>query len=122
IAAANGLLPSMSTFLCGIGLAVPPHTMTQEQALDLARGVNCQNEQQQRLATTLYKKSGVFNRHTSLPHELGYDWLRANAAGGASFGPSTGRRMELFAELAPLLAKSASEKALAAATTRAHQI
>ncbi|HEY2412860.1 MAG TPA: type III polyketide synthase [Pirellulaceae bacterium] len=116
----------MSTFVRGIGLAVPPHTMTQQQALELARGVNCRSEQQQRLATTLYRKSGVLNRHTSLPYELGYEWLRSNptneSAAGPQRGPSTGQRMELFAELAPLLAKSASAKALAAAATPADEI
>ena len=69
----------MSMFIRGMGLAVPPHTMTQQQAIELARGVNCQTEQQERMLSVLYRKSGVQNRHTSLPYETGFEWLRAGA-------------------------------------------
>lgn len=117
----------MSMFIRGMGLAVPPHTMTQQQAIELARGVNCQTEQQERMLSVLYRKSGVLNRHTSLPYETGFEWLRAGAAENATspsqtLGPTTGERMRLFAELAPALALTASRNALQASAVQPHEI
>jgi predicted naringenin-chalcone synthase len=117
----------MSMFIRGMGLAVPPHTMSQQQAIELARGVNCQTEQQERMLSVLYRKSGVLHRHTSLPYETGFEWLRAGTSDNPTspsqnLGPTTGERMQLFAELAPELALSASRNALHSSGTTPDEI
>jgi len=108
----------MSMMIRGIGLAVPPHTMSQEQAAELASTVICRTEQQQRLLTALYRKAGIENRHSVLPYTTALQWLPDSPTGKqadrpATLGPTTSVRMKYFAEHAPPLAKQAAEAALA---------
>ncbi len=101
----------------GIGLAVPPHTMTQEQAADLASTVICRTEQQQRVLTALYRKAGVENRHSVLPYQTALQYLPDSPTGKQAdrpktLGPTTALRMQYFAEHAPPLARQAAASAL----------
>src|SRR4029078_5476682 len=97
------MVSSMSMLIRGIGLAVPPHDMTQEQAAELAREVICRTEQQQRVLTALYRKAGVQGRHSVLPYRLARNWLPDSPSGKQedrpmTFGPSTAERMRYYAE------------------------
>src|SRR5438094_8445595 len=107
----------MSMTIRGIGLAVPPHEMTQEQAAELASTVICRTEQQQRVLTALYRKAGIESRHSVLPYTTALQWLPESPTGKqqdrpTTLGPSTAVRMQYFAEHAPPLANSAATAAL----------
>src|SRR5207247_1728423 len=102
-AGGKGVLPRMTVLLRGIGLAVPPHTMSQEQAAELARTVICRTDQQQRVLTALYRKAGIENRHSVLPYTTALNWLPESPTGKqedrpATLGPTTAERMRYFAE------------------------
>jgi predicted naringenin-chalcone synthase len=110
----------MNVSIHGIGLALPPHTMTQDEAAELARTVICRNEQEQRVLTTLYRKAGVAFRHTVLPYAKALEWLPDTPTGmhedrPVTLGPTTAERMRFFAEQVPPLATQAAKSALAAA-------
>ncbi len=107
----------MSVVLRSIGVATPPHTMTQEQAAELARTVICRTEQQQRVLTALYRKAGIENRHSVLPYVTALNWLPDSPTGKdedrpATLGPSTAERMRFFSQFAPPLAREAASTAL----------
>ena len=108
----------MNFAIRGLGTAVPPHTMSQQEATDLAHEVICRTEQQQRLLSVLYRKAGVENRYTALPHQIAKNWLPAKATESdepticETLGPTTAERMQFFAEHAPPLALRAAEQAL----------
>jgi len=111
----------------GIGLATAPHTMTQDEAAELACEVICRTEQQQRVLTALYRKSGVDQRHTVLPHTLARRWLPDWPAADwknrpTTLGPTTAERMKYFSELAPPLARRAALAALADACAQPAEI
>lgn len=104
--------------ILGLGTAVPSHTMSQEESAALARTVICRTEQQERVLTGLYRKAGVSNRFTAVPHQRALEWLpQAESTDTvaplpAIRGPTTGERMQLFAEHALPLARQAAERAL----------
>ena len=60
--------------LLGIGTSCPPNTMSQADALKMFTDIVCEDERQKRLAQALYRKSGVKNRHTIIPHRAAYTW------------------------------------------------
>jgi predicted naringenin-chalcone synthase len=111
----------MSFVIHGIGTAVPPETMSQDEAAALAHRVICRNEQEQRLLSVLYRKAGVENRNTALPHRIALSWLPQgtdqpqDAIGSSTRGPTTQERMQFFAEHAPPLAIAAAGQALSEA-------
>ena len=109
----------MSFSLLGLGTALPQHTMSQAEATELATQVCCQNEEQARLLKVLYRRAGVTNRHTCVPHRIALDWggHDSNSAlqpvqSVTALGPSTLQRMQLYREHAIPLACEASERAL----------
>ncbi len=117
----------MSILIRGIGLAVPQHTMTQEQAAELAGTVICRTEQQQRVLTALYRKAGVENRHSVLPYSTALRYLPDSPTGKqqdrpTTLGPTTAVRMQYFAEHAPPLARQAADAALRDARVNAAKI
>jgi predicted naringenin-chalcone synthase len=118
----------MNFSILGLGTAVPPHTMSQQEATELAHRIVCQNEQQKRLLSVLYRKAGVDNRYTALPHRIAEQWLPPTEERGAgseqpaTFGPTTAERMQFFAEHAPAIALAASEQALDQANIRRQEI
>ena len=111
----------MSFSILGLGTAVPAHAMSQAEAAELARQVICQTDEQARLLTALYRRAGVANRFTVLPHRIALQWLpnADETATGAddtemakTLGPTTGERMQFFAEHAAELAQQAARRAL----------
>ncbi|HEX3870274.1 MAG TPA: type III polyketide synthase [Pirellulales bacterium] len=108
----------MQLTIYGLGTALPPHSMSQAQALDLATQASGADEQQARLMKALYRRSGVQMRYTCLPHEVGYDWFQVNGdephsdTRVATAGPTTHERMEHYRKQAPGLAIAAASEAL----------
>jgi predicted naringenin-chalcone synthase len=101
--------------------------MSQDQAAELAREVICRTEQQRRVLTALYRKAGVGQRHTVLPHTIARNWLPELEEDKleerpAILGPTTAERMRYFAEHAPPLAQRAAEAALDNAGCEASEI
>ena len=118
----------MSFVIRGLGTAVPPNAMTQDQATRLAQRVICRGEQQSRLVAALYRKAGVAQRYTALPHEIALRWIPEDVGDGplpsdlVLHGPTTAERMQFFAEHAPPLAAEAASRALAAADLPPDQV
>jgi predicted naringenin-chalcone synthase len=113
--------------ILGVGTAVPQHRMSQDQAYQLTDEIACTSPQQSRLAGTLYRRAGVDNRHTVLPHRIAVKWAKESAtelgiADGPGPGPTTARRMELYEDLAFPLALDASQQAIAEAGVPADAI
>lgn len=128
----------MPLSILGLGTALPEHTMTQDEALDMTTNIVGQDERQRRLLRVLFRKSGVTNRHTCVPHPIAYEWMKQEAAVAAAagerspyaggnghalecdgsvdepplnWGPTTRERMQLYAEFAAPLAKEAVRNA-----------
>ncbi len=120
----------MSLSILGLGTALPPHTMTQEAALEMSHDIICQDERQRRLMRVLFKKAAVKNRHTAVPHPIAYEWYDEDSRqheeqsgngtprptnesgnGFVAWGPTTRQRMQLYADNAGPLAKTAVERA-----------
>ncbi|MCH7686894.1 MAG: type III polyketide synthase [Planctomycetes bacterium] len=97
----------MSFSILGLGTAVPPNCVSQEDALEMSTELICEDTRQQRLLRTLFRKSGVENRHTVIPWKTGYAWKRDSGR-----GPTTAERMRLYTEHAAPLARRAAAKAL----------
>ncbi len=121
----------MSFSILGLGTAVPPHSMSQVEAAELASQVICQTEEQSHLLAALYRLAGVTNRYTVLPHRMALEWLpkpdatatgEPDRAGGTSLGPTTGERMQFYAEHAATLAQQAAQRAIDEAAIDPRQI
>ncbi|SRR6056297_790903 len=110
----------MKCSIIGLGTALPPETVTQEEAFRLSSDVICQDERQVRKMRMLFRKAGVETRQTVVPWQTGYEWSRQNVDSGR--GPSTGDRMLTYATFAPPLATTACETALADAGVDANSI
>src|SRR3569833_221762 len=108
----------MQLTVYGLGTVPTEHSMSQAQALDLAEQACGAESEQSRLLKVHYRRSGVKNRHTCVPYEVGYDWFQISESDGgatqrvATSGPGTQERMLLYAEKAPELAMRAAREAL----------
>lgn len=107
----------LSLHILGLGTAVPAHTMSMQEATQLAVDVFARSERQQRLIQVLYKKSGVRNRHTVLPHRIAMQWVtpqgdESSKTDSVGYGPTTEERMAFYEEHAPGLARQAVGRAL----------
>ena len=102
---------SESAGILGIGTAVPAYSSSQELALDLALQKLEPDRRQERLLRMLFQRSGIKKRHGVLPPEM-YWWSRVTDESGQPHIPSTGERMQQYAEHAPGLAQTAAERAL----------
>ncbi|MCC6493622.1 MAG: type III polyketide synthase [Pirellulales bacterium] len=101
--------------ILSIATAVPPHVVDLAAALELARSICCSDERQERVASVLYRHSGIDTRYTVLPHTEAYRYAEPGAQrAGASpnYGPSTARRMAYYQEHALPLAVDAARRAL----------
>lgn len=105
----------LNPMLLGLGTALPPHRMSQAEALVMTQEIACSDERQRRLASMLFRKSGVEARHSAVPHPIAYDYARRESDSSARQGPTTGERMQLYSTHAPPLAEAAAHRALAAA-------
>jgi len=111
----------MSLIIRGIGTAVPPHTLSQPEATELAHDVFCRSAQERKTLAALYRLAGVQKRHCVLPHRIAYNWLPPQPEGQpadarpTTAGPTTAERMRYYAEHAPPLAAEAARHALTTA-------
>lgn len=137
--AVEGAVESTGPRLLGLGTATPAHRMSQEESLEMFVDIVCADERRARLARALYRKSGVENRHTCVPHQVAYRWCQRSddqpfefdqaqfetllsrpdplppVVAGRSAGPTTQERMAMYRLFAPELSEQASRRALSAA-------
>jgi predicted naringenin-chalcone synthase len=96
--------------IAGFGLAVPEHHATQEAAAEHAKLRTCATVKQQRVLEQLYRRTGIKTRHHS-----GQIYPLASS-------PTTGQRMQIYAERAPALAEIAAGIAINDAEISADEI
>lgn len=139
----------MSFTLRGLGTSLPQFTMSQSEATELAREICARDDRETTLLKVLYRRSGVKNRHTVLPHRIALQWLAEGGGDGrvgalaadmaglttvgdhavtdvalrsATKGPTTQERMQFFADLAPPLAIESAGNALTQSGLKAREI
>jgi len=111
----------MPVVIAGIGTAVPPHRIAQNDAAFLARPYSCETPVHERLFEAVYKGTGVATRHSVVLQASDGDLAaRQSFYGGAS--PTTLERMRKYEEEAGALAVAAAQKALAAAWVRRQDV
>ncbi len=75
----------MSLTIAGMGTANPEHVLTQEDALELAQQLCCQNNDQAKLLKVLYRRSGIRTRHTVVSTNMVREWVQ----GSGTLNPNT---------------------------------
>lgn len=107
----------MSTFIAGIGTALPPHRIAQADAAVMAGRFCCSDDQQRRVLAELYHRSGVATRHSVFLHrsdgplEARQSFFHPTST-TEDRGPSIGERMRMYESAAGPLAGQAAEAAL----------
>jgi alkylresorcinol/alkylpyrone synthase len=101
--------------------------MSQPEATYLTQQVCCQSDDQARIVGALFRRAGVQNRHTVLPHQVLLGWNDATGDAGVSQrigtrGLTTQERMQIYANHAPLLASRAADEALQRSELTAREI
>ena len=99
----------------GLGTANPPHSMSMEEATDLAQAICCETDKQRRIVRAIYRRSQVQNRYTCVPHRTALDWIARDENGQRSepsYGPSMAQRMAFYEQHAAEMASSACQAAL----------
>jgi predicted naringenin-chalcone synthase len=108
----------MPLHVLGIGTAVPPNAITQEDAAAAAAQYGCTSPEQQRQLKALYRLSRVKKRHSVVlesdsrsgaPHQSFFPPMQ----GDGDRGPSTADRMARYERDAPVLGAQAARVALA---------
>src|ERR1700676_4253909 len=109
----------MNLAIAGIGTAVPPHSISQVQAADVAKLVCCRNEDEGGILPALYRHTGIESRHMVFADDAVADVLDGTSHSGCEFlpagageglGPRTGLRMTRYiAEAAPLALEAARQ-------------
>ena len=116
----------MSLTILGLGTATPPHSIPQDEAAELAKAFCCQTHEQARLLPMLYKRTHIDRRGSVLLEEIKGSGLQQSffspAVGDADQGPSTGQRMQRYAQEAAPLALAAARRALTESQLTAAQI
>ena len=102
--------------ILGLGLAVPPTSISQDDAATLAVRRNATTSAQRNLVRRLHDHSGVDRRGTVLGPSIG-DFYPEGAA--VDVAPTTGERMQRYEAAAPALACAAARSALTEATAHA---
>lgn len=108
----------MNFCVLGLGTSVPPHTMSQAEALELAKAILKPDPAKARVLEAVYRRAGVKSRHTCIPYQTALKWTRPASPLAVEVtviprGATTGARMQLYAEHAPQQALAASHAALA---------
>ena len=121
----------MSFAIRGLGTAVPACTITQEEALGLARVLCCRTPEQNTWVPLMYTQTGIATRQITLPRAVIDDVLRGTRDSGSVFlptgrpddeGPTTGQRMRIYTQDAGPLAVRAVGQALEEARLRAADV
>src|SRR5262245_54847645 len=103
----------MTLAILGMGTALPPHTLDQEEAARLAQTLGHPNAEQARLLETLYRRTGIRTRHVvALQGQAGAAPFFPPAASPDDRGPTTAQRMRRYDEEVHPLAGHAARQAL----------
>ncbi len=111
----------MSLAILGFGTAVPSTTITQPQAQQIARSLCARSPEHENWLPHLYSQTGIEKRHFCMGPELIRDVIEGTRDSQSVFlpgesdddpGPTTGQRMAVYREEAPLLAVRAGRQAL----------
>ncbi len=116
----------MSVALLGFGTAVPRHSITQQEAAELMKTFSGLSGVETDRLSTLYERTEIHTRGSVLLEEPDGSSPRQSffppAEDRADHGPSTGQRMQRYAQEAAPLALVASQRALLAAGLTGAQI
>lgn len=111
----------MSTFILGLGTALPQHSVAQREAAEIAKTYSCHTDEQKRLLPVLYRRTQVQRRSSVVIDRVGAAGIEQSffppARSPEDPGPTTRQRMERYAAEAPALALAACEQALAESRT-----
>ena len=111
----------MSLAILGLGTALPSTSVSQAEAIGIARSLCSRTEEQATWLPSVYGGSGIERRHYAFSQELVNDILHGTTHTGSIFlptgrpddaGPSTAQRMQFYAKQAGPLASEASLQAL----------
>jgi predicted naringenin-chalcone synthase len=103
--------------LAGLGTAVPDHSLTQEEAVELHTAICGIDAERSRTLRAVYRRSGVRRRHSVVlgtsdgPLHERQEFYEA-VADDSDLGPTTARRMRAYEDHAPGLAIAATRAAL----------
>jgi hypothetical protein len=56
----------------------PRHSMSSKEATKLAQTICCETDRQRRVTEAIYRRSGVKNQYTCVPHEMALDYRSAS--------------------------------------------
>jgi predicted naringenin-chalcone synthase len=121
----------MSSVIRGLGTAVPPTTVTQQEALGLANVLCCRTPEQLTWVPLMYTQTGIRQRHVCLSRAVVDDILGGSRASEDIFlpngqkeddGPTTAQRMAVYKSEAGPLALRASLGALKEADIRGEEV
>ena len=105
----------MSLAIRGLGTAVPPLRVSQEDAAAVAQALCCRTAREAALVKVLHRQTAIASRHLV----AGNEWLAAGlrrvgdvSPGGHDPGPDTAARMRVYAAEALPLGGEASRNAL----------
>jgi len=105
----------MSLTIHGLGTALPPHRLAQDDAATVAARVALPEQEpspsKRRLLDTLHRRSGVAMRHIVLEDLMGTNCGHEQSFFGST-SPGTGQRMRRYSQEAPPLALRAARAAL----------
>ena len=108
----------MRLALLGFGTAVPPHSITQQEAAELAKVFSGLPHAETHRLFTLYQRTQIQTRSSVLLEAADGSSPRQSffspAENRTDCGPSTGQRMQRYAQEAAPLALTASQRALTA--------
>lgn len=63
--------------ILGLGTAQPEYMMSQDEAVMLAHEICCRDDAEKKLVKILYRKAGVKQRATCVPHQIALEWAAA---------------------------------------------
>src|SRR5437660_499203 len=111
----------MDCAIVGLGTAVPRFSLTQVEAMEVAK-IFCHNEEKMPLVPALYRQTGIQTRHMIFHQQVVGDVLNGTSESKSIFlpsgkdddrGPTTGQRMGVYVQEAGPLGVTAARQALA---------
>ena len=114
----------MSLAILGMGTAVPPTTIDQMDAADIATNLCCRTPEHRTWLPLMYQQTGIRTRHMLFSTAVVRDLKTGSRDSDSCFlpsgsdddaGPTTGERMELYRQVAAALATQAMIAALRSA-------
>ena len=101
----------MAVLISGIGTAVPPYRIRQDDAALIAQQYACENEAQARLFKSIYRRAGVNTRHSVVLLRSAGD-LQSRQSFYTESDPTTAERMRRYEDEAIPLALEAAQSAI----------